>query len=140
VALSVVSAAPNPQNQGAAARSVWEGVYSVEQAKRGGEQYAVFCTNCHQPDLQGDGMDVPGIADARFQKKWDRRSLKDLFEMMSKQMPEIAPGSLSRAVYTDLLAYILQVNGFPSGATPLDGEPDTLAGIAFEPFASSPPR
>jgi hypothetical protein len=139
-ALWIIAAAPNPQNQGPPVRSVWDGVFSVEQAKRGGEQYEVFCTNCHQSDLQGDGMDVPGIADARFMKKWDRRSLKDLFEMMSTQMPEIAPGSLSRGVYTDLLAYILQANGFPSGVTSLDSETATLARIAFEEFPPASSR
>jgi len=119
---------------------VWDGVYNVDQAKRGAEQYSIFCTNCHGFDLQGDEMDVPAIAGDRFMKKWDRRPLKDLFDVMSTQMPEIAPGSLTRAVYTDLLAYLLQVNGFPSGMRALDGEPVTLAHTAFEQFEPNPSR
>ena len=139
VFLVIVHPAPLRQApDSATSRSVWDGVYTLEQASRGRSQYVIFCTNCHRSELQGDEMDVPGIADDRFAEKWDGRTLQDLFAIMSKTMPEIAPGSLSKAVYTDLLSYLLQANGFPSAVTALGSEPESLGRIMFERFPPNP--
>jgi cytochrome c5 len=118
--------------------SVWDGVYTLAQAKRGQEQYDVFCTGCHGSDMQGDGADTPSLGDARFAKKWDRRTLKDLFVLMSQTMPENRPGTLGRETYSELLAYILQGNGFPNGTLELTSQPDELARIVFEETAPDP--
>jgi mono/diheme cytochrome c family protein len=119
-------------------QSVWDGVYTTAQAKRGQEHYDVYCTNCHGTDMQGDGADIPALNDARFAKKWDRRSLKELLDLISQRMPENMPASLSKEVYSDLLAYILANNGFPGGAKEIGREPDTLATIVFEETAPDP--
>jgi mono/diheme cytochrome c family protein len=116
----------------AAAATVWDAVYSQEQAMRGQEQYDVFCTGCHGPDMQGDGADVPSLSDERFARKWSGRTLKDLSQLISQTMPENRPGALSKEAYTDLLAYVLQGNGFPTGLRPLPADPDALARIMFE--------
>jgi mono/diheme cytochrome c family protein len=121
-------------------RTVWDGVYTSEQTKRGQEQYDVFCTNCHGPDMEGDGADVPSVIDARFARKWTGRTLKDLFQLINQTMPENRPATLSKDAYTDLLAYILQGNGFPAGVTPLSSDPDILAGIVFDELAPDPAR
>ena len=42
-----------------AARSVWEGVYTEEQARRGAELYAQECASCHGPLLTGTGEEAP---------------------------------------------------------------------------------
>ena len=34
-------------------KSVWDGVYSRDQASRGQAKYAQVCSNCHQGDLSG---------------------------------------------------------------------------------------
>jgi mono/diheme cytochrome c family protein len=126
-ALSASQTSPAPGN-----RSTWEGVYTLQQAKRGQEQYDISCANCHGSDMQGDGADVPALGDERFAKKWDRRTLKDLFSLMSQTMPENRPGSLSKEAYGNLLAYILQGNGFPNGVVELSRESDELARIVFD--------
>jgi mono/diheme cytochrome c family protein len=118
--------------------SVWDGVYTLQQAKRGQERYDVFCTGCHGSDMQGDGVDVPALVDARFARKWDRRTLKDLFSVITERMPENRPGTLSKETYGDLLAYILQGNGFPNGITELSYDSNELARIVFDEVAPDP--
>jgi S-disulfanyl-L-cysteine oxidoreductase SoxD len=117
-------------------RSVWDGVYTAEQAARGQMQYAYSCGRCHQEELQGDSSkDVPPLNDERFRKYWNGRTLKELFDLTSKTMPADGPGSLRASSYLDLLAFLLQTNQFPAGSSDLD--PERLDRIVF---SSSEPK
>ena len=40
---------------GAAKHSVWDGVYTEDQAQRGKELYAAHCLACHGENLEGNG-------------------------------------------------------------------------------------
>ena len=51
-------------------KSVWDGVYTEDQAKRGQEAYASECSACHQPDLGGDGF-APGLSGPEFASAWN---------------------------------------------------------------------
>ena len=113
-------------------QSVRVGVYTAEQALRGQQQYDVFCSGCHGPDLEGAGVDVPALADTAFVRKWSGRSLRDIFDLIKMSMPENAPGSLGDRAYADLLAYILQANGLPAGPVTLEADRERLATIVFE--------
>lgn len=113
-------------------QSVRTGIYTAEQALRGQQQYDVFCVGCHGPEMEGAGVDVPALADAAFLREWSGRTLGDLFDLVKKTMPESAPGTLSDRAYADLLAYILQVNGFPAGPQSLDPDRTRLATIVME--------
>jgi mono/diheme cytochrome c family protein len=139
LALGSVSRAAGPQGPPVARpRSVWDGVYTMQQARRGEEQYDAFCQPCHGSDLQGDGADAPGLVTERFAKKWDRHTLKELFTAINQTMPATRPGTLSQQAYSDVLAYILQANGFPTGAMELGHVPEDLARIRFEEVAPGP--
>ncbi len=46
-------------------------------------------------------------------------------------MPQDAPDSLSRETYANILAYVLKMNGFPTGSKPLDHRTPYLRAIAF---------
>jgi len=97
-----------------APRSVWDGVYTLGQAKRGALKSGL-CVECH-----GDGFvggPAPELAGANFAANWDGRSVGDLFDLIRLTMPDNDPGALSREEYADLVAYILSVNKFPTGAT-----------------------
>lgn len=111
---------------------MWDGVYTLEQAKRGEAYYDEQCASCHQFDLEGDGLDVPALTTDRFRDKWDRRSLRRLFDVISMSMPQQKPGSLTRDVYADIVSYILQKNEFPAGSQPLGTDADLLDAIALE--------
>jgi len=105
-------------------RTVWDGVYAAAQADRGQAAYVMSCSRCHGEDLTSSGNVLRG---AKFVDKWREDNLKSLFTGIRNTMPRQAPGSLSDQVYTDIVAYLLQVNAFPSGAEEL--RTDTLESI-----------
>ena len=112
-------------------KSVWEGVYTEEQAKRGGPMYSEQCASCHGPELMGGEM-APPLATGDFLSGWDGLTLGDLFERMRISMPQNAPGSLSGQQNADILAFILSANKYPTGTIELSNQAMVLKTIKFE--------
>jgi cytochrome c len=112
-------------------RTVWDGVYTEDQAKRGEGVYAKECASCHGSELTG-GESAPALAGDSFFANWNGLTLGDLFERIRVSMPQNSPGSLSRQQNADILAFILKVNQFPSGKTELDRQTDILKQIKFD--------
>ena len=105
-------------------RSVWDGVYSEEQAARGKDEYEYNCGNCHIHDLSGDSIkDVPALAGPDFMAKWAGKSVKELLDYMATNMPQDSRGTLGAKTYADIAAYLLKVNTFPAGAEALADSP-----------------
>ena len=121
------SSAPRAANT----TSVWDGVYTADQAKRGGEIYAKTCASCHGEKLEGQGQAQP-LSGTEFTGTWDKQAVDDLFELILASMPADQPGSLSRAQNADIVSYILQVNKYPAGKTELPADADGLKKIRFE--------
>jgi quinoprotein glucose dehydrogenase len=115
----------------ALARSVWDGVYTKQQAGRGQSAYREECMKCHGENLLG-GEAAPGLAGDEFLPKWTGKTAGDLFERIRKTMPSEDPGNLSRRQYADILAYILSVNEFPGGQKELESETEALNDIRIE--------
>jgi len=115
----------------AASRSVWDGVYTKEQAQRGQAAYAEECMKCHAENLAG-GEDAPPLAGDEFLHKWNARTVGALFESIRKTMPSDDPGNLSSRQYSDIVAYILSVNEFPAGQKELEHEAAPLNEIRIE--------
>jgi mono/diheme cytochrome c family protein len=110
--------------------SVWQGVYTSEQATRGASVYVARCGACHGAALNGTG-EAPALVGGEFISHWDSLTLGDLFDRVRTTMPQNQPKSLSRDEYADVLAYLLQYNGFPEGKAPLDRRTEVLATIAI---------
>lgn len=109
------------------------GVYTAEQAERGRNEYTTACAHCHASDLLGDvRQEIPSLADEDFMVRWGGRPASDLFKMISTDMPADKPGRLAASAYVDILAYILQTNGFPAGASELRPDIGLLAAIVIE--------
>jgi len=120
---SVASAQPT--------KSVWDGVYTEEQANRGRQGYADQCASCHGPELTGGEM-APALAGGDFMAGWDGLTVGDLFERIRISMPQNAPGSLSGQQNADILAFVLASNKFPSGSAELAKEAMILKTIKLE--------
>ena len=109
------------QGSSAATKTVWDGVYTAEQAELGRGFYAEHCARCHGGDLQGG--EHRALTGDRFWTSWQDSTLERLLRHVSTNMPHSEDGSLkgtlSGAVYADIIAYILSRNEFPAGATPL---------------------
>lgn len=127
-ACSVVASA---QNTGAG-KTVWDGVYTPEQATRGKKLYETSCSECHLDSLQGDGADVPALADEGFLDEWQDQPVDKLFTRIRETMPQDSPSSLSTQAYLDILAYIFQSNHFPPGKEELKRDADALKAIAIK--------
>jgi len=116
-----------------AKRSVWDGVFTEDQARRGEAQYGRNCQSCHGADLTGNPVDeVPPLAWDGFVTQWSNRTVKDLVETIKRSMPRDSPGSLNARAYVDLVAYLLQANKFPAGTRDLSLNTDALADIVIE--------
>jgi mono/diheme cytochrome c family protein len=112
-------------------KSVWDGVYSTEQAQRGSPLYTQYCSSCHGPELAGGEM-APPLASGDFLSGWDGLTVGDLFERIRISMPQNNPGSLSGQQNSDILAFILSSNKFPAGTEELAHETMILKTIKFE--------
>ena len=110
--------------------SLWDGAYTEAQARRGEPLYEQSCAECHGSDLNGVEM-APGLLGSAFLWNWNGLTLGDLFERVRISMPQGAPNSVSRSDKVDILAYMLEVNGFPAGKTELSGRASALRGVSF---------
>src|SRR5688500_5958365 len=112
-----------------AGRTVKDGVYSQEQAKSGRAAYSTACASCHQESLAGDTMS-PALAGDEFRATWDGKKLRALYSRIISTMPTDNPGTLSERTVIELVAYLLEANGYPSGPAALE-KPDDLNDIDF---------
>jgi mono/diheme cytochrome c family protein len=131
LALIVSSFCASRAQEPAESRSVWEGVYTEEQAKRGEAVYKKECGACHGEMLTG-GESAPPLTGGSFQANWNGLTLGDLFDRIRKTMPQSKPGSLTRQQGADVLAFMLNMNKFPAGKTELYRQSEMLKEIRFE--------
>jgi ankyrin repeat protein/mono/diheme cytochrome c family protein len=112
----------------AAGRTMWDGVFTDDQAGRGQKIYAVSCAPCHKTDLLGDSG-TPALAGADFFSRFNGSSVDDLVKTIRASMPQDAPDSLGTPAYVDLVGYVLKMNGGPAGAADLSQDSAALRQI-----------
>src|SRR5258706_8657514 len=83
--------------------TVWDKVYTEEQATRGKDAYMAECSACHAEDLGGSGY-APAMKGSEFAFTWADKSLGDFFDRARKLMPPDNPGSLTPEKYRDIIA------------------------------------
>jgi mono/diheme cytochrome c family protein len=113
-------------------RTVWDGVYSEAQSKRGRELYSAKCLSCHGADLSGGEM-APPLVGIGFQSNWNGQTVGDLSERIRVSMPLGAEGTLSRQQVSDIIAAIFAASDYPAGANELPRESDVLKTIQITP-------
>ena len=118
-------------SSGEASHSVWDGVYTEEQADRGHSVYHSQCDVCHGESLTG-GDEVPPLAGPQFLANWNGLTLGDLFERIRKSMPLNDPGKLTSEQNADVISYLLKFNNFPAGKMELAHEAAVLKQIRIE--------
>src|SRR5437588_3062613 len=136
LAISAVYGAVRAQQEkpGATVRphSVWDGVYTDDQARRGEPLYHLRCASCHGDKLTG-GESAPPLAGGQFLSNWNGLTLDVLFDRIRLTMPSDNPARVSRPAKADILAYMLRMNRFPAGKTELQYKAELLKEILIEP-------
>ena len=111
---AAVEPAPADDNEEA---STLDGVYTVAQAQRGLGVFDDVCSECHEAvDWQDEG----------FLERWDNESVYRFWYYIYERMPHGDPFTLSREQVTDVLTYILQLNGLPPGDQELGTDDDSI--------------
>jgi len=127
---SVLHARQEPVAAGAS-KTVWDGVFTAEQAERGAEAYKTSCSECHGGDLMGDGF-APALTGADFQGNWNDLSVGDLFERIRISMPPSGPSSVTPAQKADIVAHLMNMNKYPAGQAELEPKTEVLKTIKIE--------
>ena len=107
--------------------------YDADQARNGRAVFDRACRGCHTiasdaaPTKTGDPIPLVG---PRFVAKW--RTVGDLFSKTRSTMPANAMGQLSIPDTLDVVAYMLQANGFRAGRIALSPELPRLHGLVLD--------
>ena len=120
-AVAVIVAQPSSAVQASAQKSTNDGVYSKVQADGAKAQFAKICADCHPFTEAGKKKpkDVP-LGGETFFENWTGRPLSELATTISLTMPNDGSAVVSEEEALNLVAYILQQNGFPAGSKALD--------------------
>lgn len=109
-------------------KTSWDGIYTDDQVTRGKAVYAETCASCHGSEMAG-GDQGPGLAGRDFLMNWNDLSVGDLYDRIRTSMPQNAPGSLKLEQVADVLAFVMQRNGFPAGSAELPAQGEVLKKI-----------
>lgn len=121
---SAQTAPPEPVAEVAATTTIWDGVYTADQAERGEGVAQASCFGCHSANDWASPM---------FLTVWSGRPIGVLYENLRMTMPYDAPGRLSREEYADLVAYMLELNDVPTGESELPSDEQGLSSIMVAP-------
>ena len=114
-----------------ATSTVWQGVYTEEQASRGQESYKKSCGHCHRDDLSGGGSEIgaPALRGPIFTIRWRDQPVSELFLTIGTTMPQNAPDTLTPQTVIDIVSFLLKANEVPVGQTELPPQIEKLRNI-----------
>ena len=95
-----------------------DGVYTKAQAEKGKQTYDQFCKSCHLADFYEEKL-----------QGWSQTSLSEFYDLVASTMPGDNPGGLYPEQYTEALAHIFYLLGYPAGENelnPHDGSMDEI--------------
>jgi len=94
-----------------------DGIFTLAQADRGEDLFRSICSNCHdRADWTEEG----------FKGRWEGQSVYQFWYYINDRMPYDDPWSLTRQQVTDVVTYILTLNGLPAGDTELAVDDDSI--------------
>ena len=117
ILLVSAEAAMTPATGGGNGVDAAPALYTAEQASTGKQKFADNCAQCHGDNLEG--MAGPALKGDLFASAKANFHVGDIFSIVAKNMPSTQPGSLSHEDYTQIMAFLLQQNGYPAGPSPL---------------------
>jgi polar amino acid transport system substrate-binding protein len=94
------------------------GFFMEAQARSGAHQYMAYCATCHGTDLRGPQLALKGPAFVSLGKDTGM-TLGQFFDFVVRDTPAGSMTSLSHEQYVEIMAYIMQQNGYVAGSRPL---------------------
>ncbi len=95
-------------------------LYTSAQADSGKIKFLTYCAMCHGPTLQG--RSGPALTGPNFASAKADFHVSDVFGIVANNMPATAPGTLAHDDYVEIMAFLLQQNGYPAGSRALTFE------------------
>ncbi len=130
-AAPVAETVPPAEASSADASPALVAFYTEPQARRGQRAFRQVCSDCHYTsEFKG-----PVFTDV-----WARRTARDLYRELRRTMPDDNPGGLPRQTYVDVMAYILELNGYPAGSDELPPDDEILRSFRLTPPEGQDPR
>lgn len=117
---------------GSQTRSVWDGVYTEAQAKRGEAIYAERCVRCHGATMMGGTDGAGALIGEKFNGNWNGVPLDQMIDRVRASMPLDQPMSLSRQQTVDVLSYVFSANKIPAGQSELPRQAEMLSLIVYK--------
>lgn len=102
-------------------------LFTNAQAEDGEAAYRRACLECH---TLGEFGDRP------FLFAWEGSTVAQLYGYIEENMPDDAPGSLDEEDYQAIMAYILEMNGYPSGMVRYGERPSAAESVLFRRMGS----
>jgi polar amino acid transport system substrate-binding protein len=122
-AAALAFSATGPAQASAPQATSNDGIYTKAQADGASKQFAKICADCHPFTVAAKKKpkDLP-LGDEPFFEQCTGRPLTELVTLIALTMPNDGSAVVTEAEAVDLVAYILQQNGFPAGSKPLTKE------------------
>ena len=102
-------------------------LYTKAQAAMGFGKFIGNCSMCHGAHLEGRAG--PSLKGPNWASAKADYTVGEVFTVVSQQMPATDPGSLEKADYVDIMAYLLQQNGYPAGDKMLEFDAAAGSGV-----------
>lgn len=126
-----------------AGRTVWDGIYTDAQARRGASVYRSECSYCHKDDLTGGFFDGgagqatpltgPRAFGSSFGERWNDATVGEMVATIASTMPQQKPASLTLQQYVDVVSYLFSKNGLPAGSSELPTDVAALGELLIAP-------
>jgi len=112
--------------------SMWDGVFTADQAAEGRTIYAANCASCHGATARG-GPGNPSLIGNTLNRKYADMPLSVFYDYMAMNMPAGRPGTLLPQQYADVLAFVLTAHGVEPGENTLTPDRALLDSIIIGP-------
>jgi len=88
-------------------------LFTLVQADSGKQKFSENCARCHGPALEGRAG--PALKGPNFASPKADFHVGDIFTILTHNMPASDPASLPQLDYVEIMAFLLQQNGYPAG-------------------------
>jgi cytochrome c len=114
------------------ARAQSAGLFTAAQAEQGAASYEHECRTCHGDHLDDGDFGGPPLNGSYFQQHWGAGSAAALYSFVKTMMPPDNAGGHDDETYADIVAFLLQSNGYRAGPKPFPTDSKAQAALSLK--------